>query len=360
MKGIALELLSKQNIDAVRAIHREDIPESWVDDADTLWELTQYGLDHNCIGHTYAVKYGDAYIGVILLGEAIPWETDPEEMKKEPFYRLMGFVVDNRYRSQGIGGKVLEMVIDTIYEEYGVRPIALGVHKENHGAARFYERHGFSGLDAMEGNDRYYIRYPKKETAMTNIFFVRHAEPNYNNHDDLTRELSPKGLQDRELVTKFLADKQVDIVLSSPYKRAVDTVAHFAALRGLPIATIFDFRERKVDSDWIDDFDAFTRRQWADFNYKLTDGETLAEVQKRNIAALLEVIEQHKGKTVVIGSHGTALSTIINYFAPQFGIEEFTRIKSIMPWIVHFTFSDDKCARIEEYDLFSGVSRKWM
>ena len=193
-----------------------------------------------------------------------------------------------------------------------------------------------------------------------NIYFVRHAEPNYNNHDNLTRELSQNGMRDRELVTEFLADKQVNVVLSSPYKRAVDTVAHFASLRDLPITTVNDFRERKVDSVWIDDFDAFTRKQWADFNYKLTDGETLAEVQKRNIAALQEVVEQHKGKTVMIGSHGTALSTIINYFAPQFGIEEFTRIKSIMPWIVRFSFMENDCVQIEEYDLFSGISRRWL
>ena len=195
---------------------------------------------------------------------------------------------------------------------------------------------------------------------MTHIYFVRHAEPNYNNYDDLTRELSQKGMTDRKLVTEFLADKQVDIVLSSPYKRAVDTVAHFASLRDLPITTINDFRERKVDSVWVDDFDAFTRNQWADFNYKLPDGEALAEVQKRNISALQEVIENHNGKTVVIGSHGTALSTIMNYFVPQFGIEEFTRIKSIMPWIVHFSFSENDCLRIEEYDLFSGASRRWI
>ena len=35
---IKLELLTKQNIDAVRDIHREDIPVSWVDDAGTLWD----------------------------------------------------------------------------------------------------------------------------------------------------------------------------------------------------------------------------------------------------------------------------------------------------------------------------------
>jgi len=158
--NLNLELLSEQNIDSVRAIHREDIPESWVDNADTLWDLTQYGLEHNCIGHTYAVKYGDAYIGVILLGEAIPWETDPKEMDGVPFYRLMGFVIDNRYRNKGIGSYVLELAIKTIYKEFGIRPIALGVHKDNHGAARFYEKHGFKPTNAMEGNDIYYLRYP--------------------------------------------------------------------------------------------------------------------------------------------------------------------------------------------------------
>ena len=41
---------------------------------------------------------------------------------------------------------------------------------------------------------------------MTNVYFVRHAQPNYENHDDLTRELTEKGLQDRKLVTEFLRD----------------------------------------------------------------------------------------------------------------------------------------------------------
>lgn len=160
---ISIELLTDQNIDVVRTIHREDIPVSWVDDADTLWELTQYGHEHDCIGHTYAVKWDDAYIGVILLGEAIPWKTDPEEMKREPFYRLMGFVIDRRFRGRGIGGKVLEMVVEAIYGEYGVRPIALGVHKDNRDGARFYERHGFYPTGHMEGEDRYYLRYPNRK-----------------------------------------------------------------------------------------------------------------------------------------------------------------------------------------------------
>lgn len=195
---------------------------------------------------------------------------------------------------------------------------------------------------------------------MTHIYLVRHAEPNYHNHDDLSRELTEKGLCDRKLVTAFLSDKNVDVVLSSTYKRAVDTVGHFAATVGLPVKTISDFRERKVDSGWIDDFDAFTRRQWEDFDYKLSDGETLNEVQQRNVSALLEVLAVYKEKTVVIGSHGTALSTILNHYQPRFGLKEFMRIKSLMPWIVHFVFSDNRCEQIEEFDIFSGTSQQWL
>lgn len=87
---------------------------------------------------------------------------------------------------------------------------------------------------------------------MTTVYFVRHAEPNYNNHNDFTRELTDKGMKDRKLVTQFLSDKNIDIVISSPYKRAVDTVKDFADYYGLNIGIVDNFRERKIETVWID------------------------------------------------------------------------------------------------------------
>lgn len=147
---------------------------------------------------------------------------------------------------------------------------------------------------------------------MTIVYFIRHAQPNYNNYNDALRELTQKGLKDRELVTKFLEDKNIDVVLSSPYKRSIDTVKPFAEKYNLEIEVIDDFRERKVDSIWIEDFTAFCMKQWNDFSYKLSDGEALREVQERNIIALKNIIEKYPNKNIVIGSHGTAMSTIIN------------------------------------------------
>ena len=162
--NITLELLSDRNIEQARAIQRNDIGEAFVDGVDAMMELTQYGIDHHCKGHTYLIRQEGICIGLILLGEAFEWATDPEEMKGVPFYRLMGFVIDRRYRSGGIGGYILERVIELIYNEFGIRPIALGVHKDNIGAERFYRNHGFRKTGVMEGNDYYYLRYPNENT----------------------------------------------------------------------------------------------------------------------------------------------------------------------------------------------------
>lgn len=193
---------------------------------------------------------------------------------------------------------------------------------------------------------------------MTELYFVRHAEPNIHNHDDPTRELTEKGRQDARLVTAFLADKQIAAVLSSPYKRAVDTVHDFSETAGLPILTDPDFRERRVDSLWIEDFDGFCKNQWADFDYRLTDGETLRMVQTRNLAALRRVLQNYPEQSVAIGSHGTALSTLVHYFDPTFGHAGFQSIRKLMPWIVRFRFDGLRCVSITEYDIFTGAVRE--
>lgn len=187
---------------------------------------------------------------------------------------------------------------------------------------------------------------------MTKVYFIRHAEPDYSNKNDMERSLTPKGMKDRELVSSFLCDKDIDIVLSSPYRRAVLTVKDFSDKYGLEIKTVYDFRERKIDSCWIEDFNAFSKKQWEDFDYKLSDGESLREVQDRNIKALKKVLNECQGKNIVIGSHGTALSTIINYFDNSFGYDEFEKIKNLMPWAVEFVFDDyGKCTEINKYNL---------
>ena len=187
---------------------------------------------------------------------------------------------------------------------------------------------------------------------MTTLYFVRHAEPNYKNMNDAERELTENGLRDRFKARDFLADKGVGYVMSSPYKRSIDTVRPIAdAIGQEEIETDYDFRERTVCDEWLYCFDEYARHQWEDFSYKLEGGECIGEVQKRNIEAINRTLKKHGGKTVAIGSHGTALSAIINYYSGgKWGYDDFRRIKKVMPFIAKLVFDGEKCISCEVFE----------
>ncbi len=61
---------------------------------------------------------------------------------------------------------------------------------------------------------------------------------------------------------------------------------------------------------------------------------------------------------IVIGTHGTALSTIVRYFDSSFGYNEFNQIKNLMPWIVMISFDHNACTEIKKYNLFERYKIK--
>ncbi|MGF7059538.1 histidine phosphatase family protein [Brassicibacter mesophilus] len=184
----------------------------------------------------------------------------------------------------------------------------------------------------------------------TNIYFVRHAEPDISIKDDLIRPLSKKGAADTKKITNVLMNRNINAIYSSPYKRSFDTIKDFADNSKLEIIINEDFRERKV-GEWVEDFKDFSSRQWENFDFKIQNGESLREVQKRNISALCEVINNNLGKNVVIGTHGTALSTIINYYNPNFGYGDFWNIVDKMPYMLLFKFNNLDFQCVEEVEI---------
>ena len=184
---------------------------------------------------------------------------------------------------------------------------------------------------------------------MTTVYFIRHAQSDRFTTDDRARPLTALGLSDTPKITAALADKGITHIISSPYTRTLQTVSDLAKALDIQPETDEDFRERAAGKWHGDRFFEFIERQWADFSYRIEDGESLAEVQKRNIAALKRVLEKYAGETVAIATHGTALSTVINYFYPDFGYSDFIRIVDFMPYVIRMDFADtDTCTGKEE------------
>lgn len=182
---------------------------------------------------------------------------------------------------------------------------------------------------------------------MTCIYFVRHCQSDHTKSDDeRLRSLTKEGLEDSHAVLHYLKDKNIDVFISSPYKRSYDTIAKAAEYYHLQIKTDERLRERKSGKNG-NTFELFKKR-WADKNYAESDGESLYSVQKRNIEALKEIIEIYRDKNIVIGTHGTALSTILNYYNPAFDCDSFMRIIDYMPYIVKIEFDGAQYAGMSE------------
>lgn len=178
---------------------------------------------------------------------------------------------------------------------------------------------------------------------MTEVYFVRHAQSDHIVLDNRTRPLTKIGLRDSRSVTWVLEDRGINYLISSPYKRSMDTIGDLAETLGLPVHTDEDFRERNTGDLKGRDIFEFGEQQWADFDYKTEDGESLREVQQRNIRALNRVLAEHNGEKIVIATHGAALSTILNYYYPEFNFECFKKIVDFMPFIIRLDFDGEKC-----------------
>ena len=181
---------------------------------------------------------------------------------------------------------------------------------------------------------------------ITKVYFVRHAQPEHMWEDDRTRPLTAEGKKDAEIVLDFLKNKEIDVFYSSPYKRSFDTIADAAAFFGKKIFT--DERLREREKGMNGNCHGMFEKRWADHDYHEENGESINMVQKRNIAALTDILTENKGKKIVIGTHGTALSAILNFYYPNFGCKDFLRIIDWMPYIIELDFDGDKLLSIKE------------
>lgn len=178
---------------------------------------------------------------------------------------------------------------------------------------------------------------------MTEVYFVRHAQSDHSVRDDRTRSLTDEGKNDTRAVADLLKSRNVGFIASSSYIRAIDTVGLYSLWTGLDVNIYEDFRERNAGGWLGENFFEFIEKQWADFDYHIEDGESLCEVQNRNVRALKQVLAEHKGEIIAITTHGTALSTILNYYYPEFDFKCFKKIVDFMPFIIRLDFEGESC-----------------
>lgn len=179
---------------------------------------------------------------------------------------------------------------------------------------------------------------------VTSVYFVRHAHSTYTS-DELNRPLSQQGIEGADKVTKLLSKENITDVISSPYKRAVQTVEGIAKLCGLEVITEEAFKERKLADKSVDNFEEAVVKAWEDLNFALPGGETGYYAQERGVQALERLLKEYRGRNIVIGTHGNIMVLIMNYYDSKFNYEFWCDLN--MPDIYKLSFEDGNLIEVQ-------------
>ena len=177
------------------------------------------------------------------------------------------------------------------------------------------------------------------------IMLIRHAEsmpPKEGGgaESERGRPLTERGLRDAEVLVEKLAELKPARVYSSPYRRAIQTVAPIARKHGIEVDIVEDLRERLLSPAPLPDWRAHLQRCWRDFDYAPEGGESSAIAQRRVMAVFKELRRRHRDEVIVVGSHGNLISLALHALEPRVNYDFWNAIP--MPAVYRIEFRDTR------------------
>jgi 2,3-bisphosphoglycerate-dependent phosphoglycerate mutase len=185
----------------------------------------------------------------------------------------------------------------------------------------------------------------------TYIYMIRHGD-SPKEGPERTRGLTEKGIFDAQKVTELLKKENMDVVVSSPYLRSVQTVEGISQHIGQSVIVEEDLKERifSTSHNRISDQELghLLEASFRDPDFALKGAESNAECQSRAIAVLDTLLHTHEGKKIAVGTHGAIMTLMMGHYDSRFDLS-----------FLHSTSKPD-IYRMEFNDLeLVGIQRLW-
>ncbi|OOV77252.1 histidine phosphatase family protein [Mammaliicoccus fleurettii] len=156
----------------------------------------------------------------------------------------------------------------------------------------------------------------------TYIYFIRHAESTFVFGKERERPITNKGIIDSEKISEKLSNIKFDHFISSPYKRAIQTIEPL--VKNSEIELFEELREKSLKGEFKLDkssIDEAIKKSFIDIDFKLEGGESTREVQNRAIPLIESIIDDERIKNIAVGTHGNILTSILNYYDQSIGYD---------------------------------------
>ena len=164
----------------------------------------------------------------------------------------------------------------------------------------------------------------------TIIYLTRHGQTEWNLERRLqgrgNSPLTEAGIERAKELRERIKDIDIDFIYSSPIERALDTANIIKGEKNIEVITdeglmemcFGDYEGRKTDEvmaenpSWNIDL-----IMHGDVELCAPDGENLASVRARVAKTMDRIIEENRGKSILIVTHGITLKALMYYFKDQ-------------------------------------------
>jgi len=159
----------------------------------------------------------------------------------------------------------------------------------------------------------------------TRILLIRHASNDYVATGRLAGRapgvhLNDQGRLETQAIAERLASTHLVAVFSSPLERAIETAGPIAARHGLIVRPLEDLVETDC-GEWtgasieaLRQTDLWRWIQTTPSCVRHPGGESMAEVQARNVAAVEELRVTHSGQRIAVISHSDPIKLMLAFY----------------------------------------------
>jgi 2,3-bisphosphoglycerate-dependent phosphoglycerate mutase len=168
---------------------------------------------------------------------------------------------------------------------------------------------------------------------MKTLFLVRHCKAAGQEPD---APLTAEGLSQALSLAASLADLQIERVISSPYRRAIQSIEPLAAQIAVDIEIDERLVERVLCPEPVTNWQSHLERSFHDMDYALEDGESSHQAMQRAVAVLDEA-HTHSAQTVLLVIHGNLMTLFLKHFDDSFGFSAWQELTN--PDIYQVVFS---------------------
>lgn len=157
---------------------------------------------------------------------------------------------------------------------------------------------------------------------MKRIYVIRHCEAEGQPPESPLTEIGLKQAMD---LTHFFADMEVERIVSSPYKRAIQTIQPLANQLNIEIEINNKLAERSLSSQPLSDWQEKLKATFEDYDLKFEGGESSQEATDRIVGVLNSVINKDVENTIMV-THGNIMALLLNHYDKAFGYEDWKNL----------------------------------